>query len=712
MTMFSLLLFTKFGKTYRCILNHLIMLILKPKYHLLIITFLLFANHLFASDTLISRSNYLSNNDNFQIKLLIDSTRSFNIDQVEQKQNEAKIINPQYIIPSTEIDYWFIINYKNLKNTDIEQYFGFDIACFETADLFYKDSTTWVHIKNGLLVPIEKRKVYGRLPGFEVTFKPYEEKTLYLHLHSKYLVPTEIVSTLTTNFKKTEQKFLFVYWFYIGAAFSILLYNLLLFIQLRDKVYLYYVLYVTCLLIWISLDSGLFLYFNSNINLYYFLSIGSPAMAFFLTLFTRELLKFRQVSKWIDNSLIIMSVTYLIITILVAFDVYYYQFLGFIAMPFTLFLLFFGVYGIIKKLPLSKFYVLASSLYIIGLFMYASLTLNAIPYNPFTRYAFMIGSFLELIVFSLALGYKIKLIQAEKLTFQEIIIENERIMNKNLEEKVKERTEELLTISEELEKTNALLSTQIDDKDNAIKALKKSDAKLKESNDTKDKFFSIIAHDLRSPFNSILGFSKLLLEDKEEHNPITYKKYSRLIYSSANNTLILLDNLLNWAKSQTGQLGFNPEKIIFSSVIVEIMSLKKSTAKSKGISLDFLSTDEIEVYADRNMLKTVLRNLISNAIKFTKQGGKINVSAISTQNQVEVTVSDNGIGMNEETRSKLFSLETNESTIGTANEKGSGLGLLLCREFIEKHGGKIWVESILGKGSVFKFRLPMKILNE
>lgn len=680
---------------------------LKPKKKLLILALLFFANILFASDTSNSKSSYLENDEVFQIKLLIDSTRSFNIYQVEQKQNEAKIIKPQYIIPSTEVDYWFIIEYENLKNVEIEQYFGFDISCFEIADLYYKDSTDWIHIKNGLLIPIEEREVYGRLPGFEVSFKPYEGKTLYIHLYSKYLVPTEIVSTRTTNFKKTEQKHLFVYWFYIGAAFAILLYNLLLFIQLRDKVYLYYILYVTFLLIWISLDSGLFLYFNSNIKLYYFLSIGSPTMAFFFTLFTREFLKIRQVSKWMDNSLIVMSVIYLIIVILVAFDVYYYQFLGLIAMPFTLFLLFVGVYGMIKKLPLSKFYVLASGLYIIGLFMYAGLTLNVIPYTPITRYGFMIGSFLELIVFSLALGYKIKLIQAEKLKFQGKIVEHERFMNKNLEIKVKERTEELFVISEQLEKTNVLLSIEIDDKDNAIKALKKSDAKLKESNDTKDKFFSIIAHDLRSPFNNILGFSELLVENLNKFETEETEKYLGIINSSANNTLILLDNLLNWAKSQTGGISFNPKKIIISNVILEILKLEKSIAKAKNISLNYLSSDEIEVYVDENMLRTVLRNLISNAIKFTKFGGDIRVYAISKQDRVEITVIDNGVGINEEIRNKLFSLETNETSIGTANEKGSGLGLILCKEFVEKHGGKIWVESELGKGSDFKFTLPI-----
>jgi signal transduction histidine kinase len=167
---------------------------------------------------------------------------------------------------------------------------------------------------------------------------------------------------------------------------------------------------------------------------------------------------------------------------------------------------------------------------------------------------------------------------------------------------------------------------------------------------------------------------------------------------------------LDWAKTQTGQINFNPEKLILSSIIHEVIETSNSMAKIKGISLYYIKSDKIEAFADENMLKTVLRNLISNAIKFTKVGGKIRVYAISKQGRVEITISDNGVGMNDETQNSLFSLETNETTMGTANEKGSGLGLVLCKEFVEKLGGNIWVESEEGKGSNFKFTLPLHIV--
>ncbi|MGZ2369465.1 sensor histidine kinase [Ancylomarina sp. YFZ004] len=225
-------------------------------------------------------------------------------------------------------------------------------------------------------------------------------------------------------------------------------------------------------------------------------------------------------------------------------------------------------------------------------------------------------------------------------------------------------------------------------------------------NATKDKLFSIIAHDLRSPFNSILGFSELLIENLKDFEISESEKYVRFINSSAQNTLVLLDNLLNWAKSQTGQIAFNPQKISLSSLISEVIEQSNSAAIAKEISLIHKQADEIEAYADEDILKTVLRNLISNAIKFTKVGGCINIVVITEQKHVEISISDNGIGINEEKLKTLFNISSNTTSLGTANEKGSGLGLVLCKEFVEKLGGSIWVESEERIGSNFKFTLP------
>ncbi|WP_158285141.1 sensor histidine kinase [Arenibacter aquaticus] len=233
--------------------------------------------------------------------------------------------------------------------------------------------------------------------------------------------------------------------------------------------------------------------------------------------------------------------------------------------------------------------------------------------------------------------------------------------------------------------------------------------KLQALNQTQNKLFSIIAHDLRSPFINILGLSDLLLDNvKDTDNPES-EKYTDLINSTAKNTLNLLDNLLNWAKSQTGELGFNPEKITLSEVIDEIIGLKRSQAKAKNIALQHSPTTDIELFTDKNILATILRNLIANAIKFTDYGGQIEVVATTHGQQVEICVIDNGVGMTDETIRKIFDLSANVTSRGTANENGSGLGLVLCKEFVEKLDGHLWVESEIGKGSNFKFTLPLHI---
>jgi len=236
--------------------------------------------------------------------------------------------------------------------------------------------------------------------------------------------------------------------------------------------------------------------------------------------------------------------------------------------------------------------------------------------------------------------------------------------------------------------------------------LQKNTTELKELNATKDKLFSIIAHDLRSPFSGILGISELLSSNIKEYEINKTQNLIEDISNQAKNTLTLLDNLLNWANSQTNKIQFRPTKNILKNLIEEITDVLSSFAKTKNISIKYFQIFEIEVYADQNMLKTVLRNLISNAIKFTNIDGQIEILGEDYLHFNKISVKDSGIGIDEKTQKQLFKLDNNTKTVGTANEKGSGLGLILCKEFIEKHNGKIWVESKLGEGSKFIFTLP------
>lgn len=242
---------------------------------------------------------------------------------------------------------------------------------------------------------------------------------------------------------------------------------------------------------------------------------------------------------------------------------------------------------------------------------------------------------------------------------------------------------------------------------------KKAEAEIKQRNEelrnlnaTKDKFFSIIAHDLKSPFNSILGFGEMLKNEARGLDIDSIEQYAGIIISSAQHTFELLENLLDWARMQQGRIPFEPKPLLFNDIVHSEFERLKETANKKSISLIDGNQGNIILTADENMLRAVIRNLISNAIKFTMKTGFVKVSAELREEYIHIMVSDSGIGINPETTDKLFKIETSFTTRGTENEKGTGLGLLLCKEFIEKHGGEIWVESEKGKGSTFSFSLP------
>jgi PAS domain S-box-containing protein len=241
----------------------------------------------------------------------------------------------------------------------------------------------------------------------------------------------------------------------------------------------------------------------------------------------------------------------------------------------------------------------------------------------------------------------------------------------------------------------------------AEQALKQSEMQLIELNATKDKLFSIMGHDLRAPLNNILGLSELLIERLKKSDTEKSAEYLEIIKVSVKNTLALLDNLLNWAKSQTGEINYKPEKIDLSATIRQVIELFDPIARTKNIALSQITSKGIEIYTDERMLKTILRNLISNAIKFTKSGGSIIVSVGLEKNKVQFSVADNGLGINAEVSKKLFEMPANTPSLGTANEKGSGLGLALCKEFVRKLGGDIWLKSKEGDGSDFRFTLPL-----
>jgi len=237
--------------------------------------------------------------------------------------------------------------------------------------------------------------------------------------------------------------------------------------------------------------------------------------------------------------------------------------------------------------------------------------------------------------------------------------------------------------------------------------LKNKEEVLKELNATKDKIFSIISHDLRSPFNVLLGYNQLLIENAEKYPAEKVRQFAQEMYNSSKQAFTLLENLLHWSSLQTGKLVPGPEELIPSELFKDLVSITAGQATEKEISLKTEIHSNDKVRADREMTKTVLRNLVTNAIKYSYPGGAITIKAERRDNDMLFTVSDTGIGIEKAYVSGIFNVDCNISKPGTSNESGTGLGLILCKDFVEVNHGSIWAESEPGKGSDFKFTLPV-----
>jgi len=281
----------------------------------------------------------------------------------------------------------------------------------------------------------------------------------------------------------------------------------------------------------------------------------------------------------------------------------------------------------------------------------------------------------------------------------ELIIANKELLFQN-EEKEK-RASELIIANRVLANQNELKEIRAAE----LAITNKNLQQFIQLNKDKDKFFAIIAHDLKNPFNSIIGLTEILIEQIEEKNYDKIGEFAAIILKSSNRAMDLLMNLMIWAQSQSGRMNYTPTYFNIITLIDEVTLLFSDIAGHKSIRISSPLPSSILVIADKEMISAVLRNLISNAIKFTNPNGKITISLEKKQNKLIVSISDTGVGLSKESIENLFKISDNYSTPGTQNEKGTGLGLILCNEFIHKNNGKIWVESEVGIGTTFFFSL-------
>jgi signal transduction histidine kinase len=305
----------------------------------------------------------------------------------------------------------------------------------------------------------------------------------------------------------------------------------------------------------------------------------------------------------------------------------------------------------------------------------------------------------ELIIANKELAFQNK----EKVRHAEnLILANKELAFQNSEKE--NRAEELIIANKELAFQN---KEKVRHAEELIQTNKELQLLLQLNSD-KDQFMAIVSHDLKSPFNAILGFLDLLEKNIRSYDIDKIEHHVHVITHSANNFYNLLEGILLWSRAQSGKISYEPQSLVLKDLCREVIENMVLHARSKNISISQSCDEKLEVVADPEMIKTVLRNLVSNAIKFTGQNGRIEICAKRDLSNITISVSDNGTGMSPDKVKELFNISRSQSTSGTANETGTGLGLLLCRDFILKHEGEISIESEVGKGSVFSITLPVK----
>ncbi len=291
--------------------------------------------------------------------------------------------------------------------------------------------------------------------------------------------------------------------------------------------------------------------------------------------------------------------------------------------------------------------------------------------------------------------------QNEQLKLQQNEIEKQQILLENSNQKFRERTIELFGKMIDLKKAKKTISQQKEEIENHRE-------QLKELNASKDRFFSIIAHDLKNPIAGFLNLTEILTNNFDVFSENESKEFIEVMNQASKQLYNLLENLLQWSRAQTGRITYEPQFISIKKMVDETIDALMINIENKSIKINLIIDDKTIAYVDENMITTVIRNLLSNAIKFTNHNGSINIRCQESGNFIETSVSDNGIGISKENQKKLFRIDQSVTTEGTSSEKGTGLGLILCKEFVEKNGGEIRVESEVNKGASFIFTLPKK----
>lgn len=594
---------------------------------------------------------------------------------------------PNFNVTTSKIWVKFTVNNQTSKDVYLE--IAHAVAWY--IDFYKPDSLAKLTLatQTGIMRPIQNREIDNNFFLFELS-KKSEPQTYYFSIQSEASVIIPLTIGTSENLLQYRYPHILFFGMFSGFLIVMFFYNLFIYFSVRDKIYLYYCSYLFFSLFSFNFMSGNYIY-RWNIISYlsnYFL-IFAFLNGFVICLFLLALLHTRKEQVFFKISVLYILLTFLFacINFITGHFIVVSEIAQMLTLLFYLYVFFYSLWLYRQGNLNARFIVFGFSFYLFGIITYIFQNFGLLPTNFFTYNAVVLGCSIEVLMFSLALGDRINIIQKEKDASQVALMSqmqaNEKLIIDQyaiLEQKVAERTEEL----------------------------NQQAMQLHIANNTKDKLFSIIGHDLRGPIASLSSLLDLVARNYVSHEE--FKQLAPELQRNVKNMYTTLDNLLQWSKTQLDNIQTNPQELIIQNLVQEQFDLFEATANEKSIHLIAHYSNTYEPYADQNHIRLVLRNLISNSIKFTPKGGTITLDCHNKQQgtvpMIEFVITDTGIGMSQENIDKIFDIGLTFTTYGTNGEKGTGLGLLLCKEMIEKNGGQISVSSQVGKGTSFYFTLP------
>lgn len=619
---------------------------------------------------------------NGQLSYLRDTTQTLTFEAI--KNLSFKPSQSKYS-PNIGFDrsvHWFKVNIVN-RSQSAEWLLEVAYSPLDRIDLYILGHDgTLTHKTSGDHFPISTRDLPHRHPIFAFNILPEQSGTIYLRVHTISSVQVPVTIWHREAFLKASYKIQLLNGLFYGAMLLMFLYQLFLFFSVRDRITFYYVLTLLTMVNVVSFFQGYsFLYlfpnhpaFNDILAL-----ITGPIFVVCSTQLTRTFLNLRQFSKLLDN--LLLGNMYIDVAVGLIMTVFFrkisYQYHNYIIFIHCLLALSSAGFCLYKKYKPARYYLLAWFTLLVAGGIFTISSIGFMPGYLSTNYMGLVtGCILQMLFISFALGDRWSTLEKENQKAKEAELDREHKEKIMLEEEVKIRTLEI----------------------------QQQNLELEEVNHVKDKLLSVVSHDIRGPLGSLhlaLNLVKSGSLSAEEFQRVSEDLESRLTHTTE-----FIDNLLQWAKLQMRGETFDPDRLDLIKLAHESVKLLEGECVQKNISLQNHFQGPLEAYADLNMVRSVLRNLLTNATKFTKPKGTISLSAYRVDNKIIISIADSGVGIPEKNKSKLFTISS-VATQGTKQEKGTGLGLLLCKEFVEKNGGTIWFETKEGKGTTFYFSLPI-----